>query len=548
MGAQAAREARVVTATAIAADRAGRGAPTSEDLVAAIRDHAIFTFDLDGRVTSWNPGAEAIFGWSRDAFVGLPVERFFTPEDLASGLHRRVRSAAARSGRFTHEHWMCRRDGSRFFASGTTHCIADPSGFPRAFVTIVRDQTTAHLVAREREALLDAERAARARAERADHMKDEFLATLSHELRTPLNAVLGWAQILGRSAPPDSQIQRGLQIIERNARAQAELIGDLLETNRILSGKVHLDIAPVEIPSVIHAAIVSLKPRAESKGVVLEATVAPDLPVIRGDSSRLQQVLWNLLSNAVKFTSQGGHVRVCAWLEGESVCIAVADTGQGIAPECLPRLFDRYRQTGGPKASGRGLGLGLALVKQLVELHGGSVRAESAGVGLGATFTVRLPLEAPGTGEESLRRGHVDRATPAPDRDLLAGTRVLAVDDDEDTRELVRRVLEEFGASVSSAASGPEALEVFVVGEFDVLVSDISMAPMNGYELIRAIREHEAPDGRRLPALAVTALARDEDRARARQAGFQACVSKPVDPYELVRMVRMTVDCASREG
>ena len=402
----------------------------------------------------------------------------------------------------------------------------------------------AQRAAEERRELLESERAARGEAERSNAMKDEFLATLSHELRTPLNAILGWSHILRAGGTSDAQLQQGLEVIERNARAQTQLIEDLLDMSRILSGKMRLDIQPVIPASVIEAAIETVKPAADAKGIRLGTMLDPAAGPIYGDPNRLQQVVWNLLSNAIKFTGRSGRVQVVLERVNSHIEIAVADTGVGIRPEFLPYVFDRFRQEDASATrTASGLGLGLSIVKNLVELHGGSVRATSAGEMLGATFTVSLPLTVVQRDGDPARRLHPrGPAPPAPPLTPpdLSGIKVLVVDDHPDARDLVKRLLEDCGARVATAGSAAEALRAVQHDAPHVLVSDVGMPDVDGYELLRRIRALGL-GGVRLPAIALTAFARSEDRTRALRAGFLAHVAKPVEPSELVATVASLV-------
>jgi signal transduction histidine kinase/CheY-like chemotaxis protein len=390
----------------------------------------------------------------------------------------------------------------------------------------------------ERERLLESERIARAEAERANRVKDEFLATLSHELRTPLNAILGWAQVLRRRLNgPASEIGSGLEVIERNARLQAQLIEDLLDMSRITSGKLRLEMHHVDPAAVIDAAIESIRPAAAARDVRIASMIEPAGPVL-GDASRLQQVLWNLLSNAVKFTPRDGTVSVSLRRSDGQIEFSVSDTGQGIAPQFLPHVFERFRQADGSTTRKHGgLGLGLAIVKHLIDLHGGTVRAESAGEGRGATFTVSLPL-APVNEHAALEITQVpvarDNAIGCEGTDLT-GVKVLVVDDDDDARSFVSRLLTECKALVVTAPSGSAALELMPQFQPNVLVSDIGMPEMDGYEFIRKVRAQT--DAAALPAAALTAFARSEDRRRALLAGYQSHLAKPVEPAELVAVI-----------
>ena len=393
-------------------------------------------------------------------------------------------------------------------------------------------------LARERRARLEAE-TARAQAESANRMKDQFLSTVSHELRTPLNAMLGWATLLRGGKLDPERRAHALETIERNARVQVRLIEDLLDLGRILQGKFQLAVGPVEVVRVVEAAIDSVRPAADAKGVRLQRTLDSHATIV-GDAERLQQIAWNLLSNAIKFTQRGGRVLVTVRRAPSYVELAVADTGEGIAPEFLPHVFEPFRQADGAisRRTG-GLGLGLSIVRSLVELHGGTVSAASDGVGLGATFTVRLPM-AP---VRAATREVVAQASEPPAGaafecpPALAGLRVLVVDDEKDTRELLTLVLEQCDAVVTTAAGAGEALARLESDRFDVLVSDVGMPDEDGLSMIRRIRQLPADRGGRLPALALTAYARGEDRAQALRAGFNIHLAKPVDPSELVLVI-----------
>jgi PAS domain S-box-containing protein len=386
-------------------------------------------------------------------------------------------------------------------------------------------------VAIENQQLYRTAQAARAEAETANRMKDQFLATLSHELRTPLNAIFGWAQLLRTGKLDPAAVERGVETIERNARAQKQLIDDLLDVSRIISGKLRLEMQPVEPASVVEAALETIAPAAQTKGVSLRRRVARTGLVV-GDPQRLQQVVWNLLSNAVKFTPKGGEVRVSVEALDGHTEITVADTGQGIASEFLPHVFERFRQAD-PSSTRRhgGLGLGLAIVRQLVELHGGTVRAESPGEGRGATFVVSLPLAVSVEPEE--RRRQAPMGDGGSRSVSLDGLRVLVVDDEADARDLLGQILSRAHAEVAMAASAAEGVEVLERFQPHVLVSDISMPGADGYDFIRTLRKR----GHHLPAAALTAFARAEDRRRALLAGFQIHLAKPVDPGELLAAV-----------
>jgi signal transduction histidine kinase/CheY-like chemotaxis protein len=377
---------------------------------------------------------------------------------------------------------------------------------------------------------------------RANQLKDEFLATVSHELRTPLNAILGWASMLRRGKLDAAAAARALGIIERNAKAQAQLVEDLLDVSRIISGKLRLDVRPNDLTLVIKAAIDSVQHAADAKSIQLQMVLDPAASYIQGDAARLQQVVWNLLSNAIKFTPAGGLVQVRLDRTGSQAQITVTDTGEGINPEFLPHVFDRFQQADATKTRRHGgLGLGLAIVRHIVELHGGDVEAHSLGLGQGASFSVRLPLAAarttgplPALPSEGASR---KEALTTTDSGVLYGLRVLAVDDEPDTRGMVKAVLEQYGADVMTVASARDAFEALPGYKPDVLVCDIGMPGEDGYSLIHRIRALRPEQGGDTPAIAITGYVRVEERARALDVGYQMFVPKPVEADELAAMI-----------
>ncbi len=400
------------------------------------------------------------------------------------------------------------------------------------------DITDRKSIERERHELLESERSTRVELERTAQLKDEFLATLSHELRTPLNAMLGWSQILQKSNGHSETTRKGLEVIERNARVQTKLIEDLLDMSRILTGKLRLDVQDVDLADVVEAAIQTVRPGAEAKGLRIERVLDPISQTVHGDPQRLQQVIWNLLSNAIKFTGKGGRIQVVLKRVKSHVEILVSDTGKGIKPAFLPHLFERFRQADSSTTREfGGLGLGLAIVKQVTELHGGRVRAASEGEGQGTTVAVELPLSVMRKSADADAPSPHPRAMPSaaklPDQACLSGVKVLVVDDEEDARELIRQILVDHEASVVVAASAKEARQVLETQRPDVILSDIGMPHQNGYELMAEIRRA----GHDVPAVAITAFARSEDRARALIAGFQMHIAKPVEPAELLASV-----------
>jgi PAS domain S-box-containing protein len=426
------------------------------------------------------------------------------------------------------------------FTSRTERIVGGIAAQAAVAIDNTRLYEAAQRAAEERKVLLESERSARAEAERTSQMKDEFLATLSHELRTPLSAILGWAQVLRRGSRDGADLQRGLQTIERNARAQAQLIEDLLDMSRITSGKVLLDVQSVAPALFIDAAIETVRPAADAKNIRIDRHYAPAVGAVAGDPARLQQVIWNLLSNAIKFTPRDGQVAIS--LDGRDgyVEITVADNGVGIQPEFKAHVFERFRQgDASTTRSHGGLGLGLSIVKHLVEQHGGTVRVDSAGEGQGASFTIALPAASGPAAARPDRPAYRSPAPPATDMALrdLAGLRVLVVDDEPDARELIKRILSDCHAVVRTAASAAEALAALGEAMPDVLISDLGMPEVDGFALLAQVRALDRQGGATLPAVALTAFARSEDRLRALEAGFGAHISKPVEPSELIATV-----------
>jgi signal transduction histidine kinase len=395
-------------------------------------------------------------------------------------------------------------------------------------------------LADERAALLELERALRREAEEANRLKDEFLATLSHELRTPLNAIIGWTTILQQRDVAPQIVAEGVATIDRNAKMQSQLIEDLLDVSRILSGKLRLDIQPVDLTPIVEAAMASVFPSSAAKQITMTRALTSDGATLLGDAGRLQQVIWNLLSNAIKFTPGGGHVDVRLERAGRHLELSVTDSGEGIPPEFLPYVFDRFRQADASTTrSHAGLGLGLAIVRYLVEQHGGTVEAQSQGAARGACFVVRLPIRI---GQQTAAdRGQMNAAPLEPSMDQphalpeLTGVRVLVVDDETDSRLLLQRLFEQRHAEVAACASVAEALTILANRRFDVVVSDIGMPGQDGYDLVRQVRS--LPLASKTPAIALTAFARAEDRRRALRAGFHLHLAKPVDPAELLAAV-----------
>ena len=413
-------------------------------------------------------------------------------------------------------------------------------------VTAMRMAANLAAVAVENMRLLERERGARAEAEELNRLKDEFLATLSHELRTPLTAILGWAGMLRSERLDEAAVAHALEIIERNAHTQKQIVDDILDVSRIITGKLRLDLQPTELSSVVRTAVDAVRPTAVAKQIALDTSFESHAMTVLADADRFQQVVWNLLTNAVKFTPAGGRIRLSVGVGDHTVRVCVEDTGIGIAPDFLPHVFDRFRQADGSTTRVfSGIGLGLAIVRHLVELHGGSVRAESPGLERGATFTVELPLAEFPIAERGARIGDNESdersqsAIRNPQSAILRGVSVLVVDDDRDTLELIETILTRAGAEVSTAADTATAVNAFRTRRPDVLLSDIGMPGEDGYALIRKVRELEASGGvgASTPAAALTAYAGRPDRERVLKAGYQTHLPKPIDPTELVEAV-----------
>ena len=513
-------------------------------LVEQVRDYAIFMLDGEGYIRTWNAGAKSIKGYSAGEAIGKHFSIFYPEEDIAAGKPAYELKVAAAEGRFEDEGWRIRKDGSLFWANVVITALRDEGGNLRGFGKVTRDLTE-RKKAEELRVQLALEQVARVEAEAANRAKDEFLATVSHELRTPLNAILGWGRLLGSGRLDEGSFARGLEVIERNAKLQAQLINDLLDVSRIVSGKLRLAVVPIDVGPVIEVAAESLRPAADAKGIQLEVILDSDIPLTSGDPDRLQQVFWNLISNAVKFTPKRGHILIRLQRVDSHLEISVSDSGQGISPDFLPYVFDRFRQADSKitRLHG-GLGLGLAIVRSLVELHGGTVRAASSGEGRGATFTVDLPIVAAhNSGRFLLKTEETKEPGEGPVGGFdcppsLAGVSVFVVDDESDARGLLTAILRECKAHVVAVASPGEAYRVLEWLRPDVIISDIGMPFEDGYSFIRKVRaiESRRHDGR-VPAVALTAHARVEDRVRALSAGYQAHVAKPVEPAELVAVL-----------
>ena len=510
-------------------------------------DDAIISKTLDGTLTSWNKAAEQIFGYTADEAVGRSV-LMLIPDHLRDE-EKMILSKIRNGERIQHyETVRMAKDGRLINVSLTVSPIKGDDGTIVGASKILRDITHQKAVEAERDALLERAHDARERAEMASRAKDEFLGLLSHELRTPLNSILGWTRILSSHHLDEEAAAQALETIDRNAKLQARLIDDMLDVSRIISGKLRLDAQPVDLTTVINGAVETLRPAADAKQIHLHVTLDFGSGSVLGDPVRLQQVVWNLVSNAVKFVPREGSVRISLHRVDSHLEIRVADNGPGIEPDFLPHVFERFRQADStPNKRYSGLGLGLSIVRHLVEMHGGTVEAANATSG-GAVFTVRLPL-MPVTRSleqmtERLQESGVSAARglafdSPPD---LSGVKVLAVDDEPDARALLRALFEQCGADVEVCDSASEAIAMLDEYKADVLVSDIGMPGEDGYSLIKRVRTSENESVRRIPAVALTAFARTEDRFRALQAGYNMHVPKPVEPAELALVISRLVN------
>jgi len=537
-------EGKIVGAAKIARDiTIAQEAAILRSRVAAIvesADDAIVGKDLNGIIISWNAGAERIFGYAAEEVVGKSILILLPPERHAE--EARVLETLRRGDRIDHfETVRVRKDGRHIDISLSVSPIRDAGGRVIGAAKIARDITAKKREHQEREALLRLERSARAAAESATRAKDAFLAMVSHELRTPLSPILAWTRMLRSGALDAEKSVRALETIERNVRMQTQLIDDLLDISRIVSGKLRLEVRPIALSDVIQRAVDVVRPAADAKQIRLQSVVDTETGPLSGDPDRLQQVIWNLLSNAIKFTPKRGRVQVVVERVNSHVEVAVSDTGQGIAAEFIPHLFEAFRQAeGGPGREHGGLGLGLAIAQRIAELHGGSIVAESAGKDRGATFTLKLPLTPyVRTAGERERRHPTSSPTAAPVAafDRLVGIRVLVVDDEPDSNDAVSMILVSAGAEVRVAGSAAHAMAELEEWLPTVLVSDIGMPGEDGYALIRRVRALRG-EAATIPAIALTAYASGEDRIRVFSSGFQGHVAKPVEPAELIAVVR----------
>jgi PAS domain S-box-containing protein len=499
-------------------------------------EDAIVSKTLEGIITSWNKGAERLFGYTADEAIGQSVTMLIPSDhpDEEPGIISRIK----RGVRVEHyETQRVRKDGAVIDVSLTVSPIRKADGTIIGASKIAREITERKLAEARLQAALRQAQEARTQAEEASRLKDEFLATVSHELRTPLTSMMGWIGMLRRGVLVGETASKALETIDRNVKSQAQLIEDLLDISRIVSGKMHVELKAIDPSTVINAAVDAIRPAAEAKGIRLQLITDPSTGPVWADSERLQQVIWNLISNAVKFTQRGGRVQIELERVDDNVEITVTDNGKGIKPEFLPFVFDRFSQADGTTTRAHGgLGVGLSIVKSIVELHGGTARATSEGEGKGTSVTVSLPVKEKPQQKRQPAKQPILGAISSTNIEYLpelAGLRILVVDDELDTCELVSTAFEQCGARVMVATSAAEALGHMHEWLPDVLIADISMPEMDGYELIQQVRAREPRAGGTIPAVALTAMARIEDRAKALASGYQMHVAKPVEMDEL---------------
>lgn len=528
-------------------------------IIDSVRDFAIFTTDLAGIIDGWNSGAERIFGYSDREILGQPVDVLFTPEDRETGAPQREMTNAREQGRAEDERFHLRKDGSRFYCSGILSPLMD--GDIYGYVKVARDLTVQQQAATEHQQQFVRAQADRLLLQNVNRLKDSFLATLSHELRNPLNLILMQSEILRRSPEVMAQpmLNRAAGVIGRTVKMQARLIDDLLDVSRITTGKLALEPQLLPFASVVGESIAALQGDMEGKQIALDLSLAEEPLVVHGDPMRVRQITWNLLTNAIKFTPTGGRIAVRVQRDGDEARIDIEDSGQGIPDEFMPHVFELFsQQESGAARRYSGMGIGLALVRQLVDLQGGRVEAYSAGEGKGARFSVWMPLAMVGDdrmpqmpNDAAAESASGARSSPvaargsanAPAR-RLEGLRVLVVDDDVSSAEALRDLLEEEGARVKAVNSAPAALALAENGDFDIVISDIAMPDMDGYALLRALRAD--PRYAAVPAIACTGYGSSADLGQAMRADFAAHLVKPLEMERVVTTIRSVITRGSR--
>ena len=507
-------------------------------ILEGIREYAIFMLDTDGYIATWNSGAERVLGYTQKEALGKTLALMVAPENHEAQQPAQQLALAQDQGFLNEEGWYLRKDGARFWGSGLLSALHNSNGHLTGYVKVLRDNT-------ERKVAEEALKQAKRSAESANQAKDQFLATVSHELRTPLSAIVLWASLIEDQKIQDpGQLAEAIKAIKRSAEEQRELIEDLVDTSRIVAGKLRLEIKEVDLPAIVHSGIESAHAMAAEKNITLEEKFEGNIHSVRADGGRIKQVVSNLVNNSVKFTPAGGRVVVALRRQGDEVQIAIADTGIGMSKEFLPHIFDRFSQM--EEASTRtqsGLGLGLAIAKQIVEMHGGCISVESPGIGRGATFTVRLPL--PPVDGQTLT---VTPGAKSQISGLLNGRHILLIEDVAATRRALTAVLHEAGADVDAVESAPAAWEIYEHHRPDVIVSDLGLPTIDGYAFMRQIRETELSlHAVNVPAVALTAFAGESVNRKALASGFQICLTKPIEPIRLVSTLANLTPEASRE-
>ena len=537
-----AKVTRDVTTRKFAEEELRQSTEIFQLLVSSVRDYAIFMLDPNGNIATWNLGAQRIKGYAPEEIIGRHFSTFYGEEDLRNGKPERELEIARRDGSVEDEGWRLRKDGTRFWANVVITAVHDQHGELRGFAKVTRDITerkhaeeVQHALAEQREARLRAEDERRRAedsyrvAQEANRAKDEFLMTLSHELRTPMTAILGWARMLPSMAPEDPLFDEAISSIASGAQLQARLIDDILDVSRIVSGKLRLAPETVEVARVVMNAMDAVSATATAKQITITTSFSPGLGSMVADPTRIQQVIWNLLSNAVKFTPRNRTVQVGARRESSHIEITVSDSGEGIDPHFLPHIFEPFRQAESPQTRVHGgLGLGLSIVRYIVEAHGGTISASSEGRGQGATFTVMLPVRSMKMNVEAVRNtaGHT-----FTHHDRLRGVQVVLVDDEPHTRKLLTGVLRAAGANVLPLDSASAAIEAVDRHRPDLVITDIAMPEMDGYALTRTLRSREY--GATLKIVVLSAFpARSSE-----QEGVDAWLSKPIDPFELIEAI-----------
>jgi PAS domain S-box-containing protein len=526
--------------------RTQEGLRTSEiryrRLFEAARDGILILNAVTLKITDVNPFMMELLGYSRDEFLGKELWEIglFSDKEASQKAFRELQA----KGYLRYEDFPLQTTDGKLREVEFVSNVYEEDGH-QVIQCNIRDITDRKRAEEERRLLLESAQAARVEADRANSIKDEFLAIVSHELRTPLTSILGWANLLINNNLDEQAAKGALETIARNARVQRQLIDDLLDVSRIITGKLRLNVRPVELAPIIESVVDSVRPAADSRNIHLETVLEPLMSPVSADPDRIQQIILNLVANAIKFTPKGGCVKVQLERVHSHIEIIISDTGQGIAPEFLLHVFERFRQSDSSSTRRHsGIGLGLSIVRELVELHGGTVTAQSPGEGLGTVFRVVLPLLSihHELGDVDMTRTLIESKTVTGRQPSLADLRVLVVDDELDSRELVAAVLISRGAEVVSVQSGGEALEEMERQRFDVLVSDIGMPIVDGYALIEKVRQLPAERGGRIPAAALTAYAGVEDRMRVLAAGYQMHIPKPVEPGELTTVVANLVE------